>query len=80
MVDNKNETDFDNLCVEFLSQPTAKVAKISDTKVYKPNEKSEKFVIKATWSFPIIKVLGRTKARSASVSERSPPNSRWFVL
>ena len=40
--------DFDNLCFEFLSQPTAKVAKISDTKVYKPNEKSEKFVIKAT--------------------------------
>lgn len=38
--------DFDNLCFEFLSQPTAKVAKISDTKVlpivllYKPNEKS----------------------------------------
>ena len=39
-------SDFDNLCFEFLRQPTAKVAKISDTKVfpivllYKPNEKS----------------------------------------
>ena len=33
-------SDFDNLCVEFLSQPTAKVAKIFDTKAYKPNEKS----------------------------------------
>ena len=38
--------DFDNLSFEFLSQPTAKVAKISDTQVfsivllYKSNEKS----------------------------------------
>ena len=46
MVDNKNEFCFDNLCFEFLSQPTAKVAKISDTQVfsivllYESNEKS----------------------------------------